>query len=141
MKEAREQKPAVDKLNELSGSLLDLIPWHAREGLDKLVTEDGERYKAVCDAVTQQVERIDADLQRSQQVNRPRSAVRRLNLNLNWLVLKKEKKLNAFCRLPVRRGCRLRAGLAVRSREEIAVDGRHQAGAGSNHSPAPSAEG
>lgn len=68
MREAKEQKPAVDKLNELSSSLLDLIPWHAREGLDKLVTEDGERYKAVCDGVTQQVERIDADLQRSQQV-------------------------------------------------------------------------
>ncbi|XP_075874847.1 dystonin isoform X6 [Nelusetta ayraudi] len=66
LKEAKEQKPAVDKLNELSGSLLDLIPWHAREALDKLVTEDGERYKAVCDGVTQQVERIDADLQRSQ---------------------------------------------------------------------------
>lgn len=68
LKEAKEQKPAVDKLNDLSSSLLDLIPWHAREGLDKLVTEDGERYKAVCDGVTQQVERIDADLQRSQQV-------------------------------------------------------------------------
>lgn len=68
LKEAKEQKPAVDKLNELSSSLLDLIPWHAREALDKLVTEDGERYKAVCDGVTQQVERIDANLQRSQQV-------------------------------------------------------------------------
>lgn len=77
MKEAREQKPAVDKLNELSGSLLDLIPWHTREALDKLVTEDGERYKAVCDGVAQQVERIDADLQRSQQVSRLRSSTQR----------------------------------------------------------------
>lgn len=83
MKEAKEQKPTVDKLNELSGSLLDLIPWHAREALDKLVTEDGERYKAVCDGVTQQVERIDADLQRSQQVSRLSSAVQRLRLNLS----------------------------------------------------------
>lgn len=69
LKEAKEQKPAVDKLNELSGSLLDLIPWHTREGLDKLVTEDNERYKAVCDAITQQVDQINADLLRSQQVN------------------------------------------------------------------------
>lgn len=82
MKEAKEQKPAVDKLNELSGALLDLIPWHAREGLDKLVTEDGERYKNVCDAVAQQVERIDADLQKSQQVNLS-SAMQRLPDNRN----------------------------------------------------------
>lgn len=78
MKEAKEQKAVVDKLNELSSSLLDLIPWHAREGLDKLVTEDGERYKAVCDSVAQQVERIDADLQRSHRVS---SAVRCFYLN------------------------------------------------------------
>lgn len=69
LKEAKEQKPVVDKLNELSVSLLDLIPWHTREGLDKLVTEDSERYKAVCDAITQQVDQINADLLRSQQVN------------------------------------------------------------------------
>lgn len=69
LKEAKEQKAAVDKLNELSVSLLDLIPWHTREGLDKLVTEDNERYKAVCDAITQQVDQINADLLRSQKVN------------------------------------------------------------------------
>lgn len=69
LKEAKEQKPAVDKLNELSVSLLDLIPWHTREGLDKLVTEDNERYKAVCDAITQQVDQINADLLRSQKVS------------------------------------------------------------------------
>lgn len=80
----------MDKLNEFSGSLLDLIPWHAREGLDKLVTEDGERYKAVCDSVTQQVERIDTDLQRSQQVG---SGMRRLHLSLN---LPGQKKLKGF---------------------------------------------
>lgn len=80
LKEAKEQKSAVDRLNELSSSLLDLIPWHAREGLDKLVTQDSERYKAVCDGVTQQVQRIDADLQRSQQV---RSAMQQLHLSMN----------------------------------------------------------
>lgn len=69
LKETKEQKPATDKLNELSSSLLDLIPWHTREGLDKLVTEDNERYRAVCDAITQQVDQINADILKSQQVN------------------------------------------------------------------------
>lgn len=59
----------MDKLNELSSSLLDLIPWHAREGLDKLVTEDNERYRAACDNITQQVDQINADILKSQQVN------------------------------------------------------------------------
>lgn len=69
LKETKDQKPVVDKLNELSSSLLDLIPWHTREGLDKMVTEANERYRAVCDAITQQVDQIDADLLKSQQVN------------------------------------------------------------------------
>ncbi|XP_077351597.1 dystonin isoform X4 [Festucalex cinctus] len=67
LKETKDKKAAVDKLNELSTSLLDLIPWHTREGLDKLVTEDNERYRAVCDSVTQQVDRINADILKSQQ--------------------------------------------------------------------------
>lgn len=73
MKEAKERKPLVDKLNELSSSLLDLIPWHTREGLDRMVTEDNERYRAFCDAAAQQVEQMDADLLKSQQVNYRRS--------------------------------------------------------------------
>ena len=71
LKEAKERKPLVDKLNELSGSLLDLVPWHAREGLDKLVTADNERYRALSDAVTQHVDRINADMLKSQQVRPP----------------------------------------------------------------------
>ncbi|XP_061645426.1 dystonin isoform X26 [Phyllopteryx taeniolatus] len=67
LKETKDQKAVVDKLNELSTFLLDLIPWHTREGLDKLVTEDNERYKAVCDSITQQVDQINADIFKSQQ--------------------------------------------------------------------------
>ncbi|XP_077469506.1 dystonin isoform X8 [Stigmatopora argus] len=67
LKETKEQKAVVDKLNEVSSSLLDLIPWHTRESLDKLVTEDNERYRAVCDGVTQQVDQINADILKSQQ--------------------------------------------------------------------------
>lgn len=69
LKETKDQKPLMDKLNELSSSLLDLIPWHTREGLDKLMTEDNERYRAVSDAITQQVDKINADMLKSQQVN------------------------------------------------------------------------
>uniref|UniRef100_A0A673BP13 Dystonin n=1 Tax=Sphaeramia orbicularis TaxID=375764 RepID=A0A673BP13_9TELE len=67
LKETKDQKPVMDKLNELSSSLLDLIPWHTREGLDKLVTEDNERFRAVCETVTQQVDQINADILKSQQ--------------------------------------------------------------------------
>lgn len=65
----------VDKLNELNSSILDLIPWHTREGLDKMVTEDNERYRAVCDAVAQQVDQINADLLKSQQVHQRNSLI------------------------------------------------------------------
>uniref|UniRef100_A0A087XZX7 Dystonin n=1 Tax=Poecilia formosa TaxID=48698 RepID=A0A087XZX7_POEFO len=67
MKETKDQKPVLEKLNELSSSLLDLIPWHTRESLDKLVTEDNERYRVVCDTITQQVDKINADILKSQQ--------------------------------------------------------------------------
>lgn len=68
LKESKDQKPVMDKLNELSSSLLDLIPWHTRVGLEKLVAEDNERYAAARDTCIQQVEQINADILRSQQV-------------------------------------------------------------------------
>ncbi|XP_073337728.1 dystonin [Pagrus major] len=79
LKETKDQKPVVDKLNELSSSLLDLIPWHTREGLDKLVTEDNERYRAVSDTVTQQVDQINADILKSQQFEQAADS------ELSWL--------------------------------------------------------
>ncbi|CAN9499905.1 unnamed protein product [Ophioblennius macclurei] len=84
--ETKDQKPVLDKLNELSGSLLDLIPWHTRESLDKLVTEDNERYRAVCDTITQQVDQINADILKSQQFEQAADA------ELSWLT-EAEKKL------------------------------------------------
>ncbi|XP_037638587.1 dystonin isoform X6 [Sebastes umbrosus] len=88
LKESKEQKPVMDKLNELSSSLLDLIPWHTREGLDKLVTEDNERYRAVCDTVTQQVDRINADILKSQQFEQAADA------ELSWLTDAERKLLS-----------------------------------------------
>lgn len=58
----------LDALNDVSSSLLELVPWRAREGIDKMVTEDNERYRSVNDTITQKVEEIDAAILRSQQV-------------------------------------------------------------------------
>nr|XP_043901256.1 dystonin isoform X7 [Solea senegalensis] len=88
LKETKDHKSRVDKLNELSGSLLDLIPWHTREGLDKLVTEDNERYRAVCDTITQQVDQINADILKSQQFEQA------ADTELSWLSEAERKLLS-----------------------------------------------
>ncbi|XP_072247232.1 dystonin isoform X14 [Leuresthes tenuis] len=88
LKETKDQKPVLDKLNELSSSLLDLIPWHTREGLDKLVTEDNERYRAVCDTITQQVDQINADILKSQQFEQA------ADIELSWLTEAERKLLS-----------------------------------------------
>ncbi|KAM3862819.1 dystonin [Diretmus argenteus] len=79
LKEAKDQKSTVDKLNELSSSVLDLVPWHTREGLDKLVTEDNERYKTVSDTIAQHVDQINADILKSQQFEQA------ADMELAWL--------------------------------------------------------
>ncbi|XP_026209864.1 dystonin isoform X3 [Anabas testudineus] len=88
LKETKDQKAAMDKLNELSSSLLDLIPWHTRESLDKLVTEDNERYRAVSDTVTQQVDQINADMLKSQQFEQAADS------ELSWLTEAERKLLS-----------------------------------------------
>lgn len=67
-KEVMEQRLVLDTVNEVSRALLELVPWRAREGLDKLVSDTNERYKLVSDTIKQRVEEIDAAIQRSQQV-------------------------------------------------------------------------
>ncbi|XP_029926299.1 dystonin isoform X3 [Myripristis murdjan] len=88
LKETKDQKPTVDKLNELSSSLLDLVPWHAREDLDKLVTEDNERYRAVSDAITRRVDQINADILKSQQFEQAADS------ELAWLTEAESKLLS-----------------------------------------------
>uniref|UniRef100_A0A8C1VGG4 Dystonin n=1 Tax=Cyprinus carpio TaxID=7962 RepID=A0A8C1VGG4_CYPCA len=68
MKEVKDQKPLVDSLNEVSSALLELVPWRAREGLDRMVTDDNERYKMASDAITQHVDQTGAAILKSQQV-------------------------------------------------------------------------
>lgn len=63
-----EHRLILDTVNEVSRALLELVPWRAREGLDKLVSDTNERYKMISDTIKQRVEEIDAAIQRSQQV-------------------------------------------------------------------------
>ncbi|KAK6301543.1 hypothetical protein J4Q44_G00275960 [Coregonus suidteri] len=88
LKEARDHKPQVDKLNEVSSSLLELVPWRAREGLDKLVTEDNDRYKATSDTIAHHVEQIDAAILKSQQFEQA------ADTELAWLTEAERKMLS-----------------------------------------------
>ena len=72
LKEVGAQKPKLDCLNEVSSSLLELVPWRAREGLDRLVTDDNERYRAASDMLGQRVQQLDAAILKSEQVDAQR---------------------------------------------------------------------
>ncbi|XP_053878005.1 dystonin isoform X8 [Malaclemys terrapin pileata] len=85
-KEAKNNKGLLDTLNEVSSALLELVPWRAREGLDKMVIEDNERYRLVSDTLTQKVEEIDAAILRSQKFDQAADA------ELAWIA-ETEKKL------------------------------------------------
>ncbi|XP_041420653.1 dystonin isoform X18 [Xenopus laevis] len=65
--ETKTSKALLVSLNDVSSALLELVPWRAREGLDRMVTEDNERYRLVSDTLTQMVEEIDAARVRAQQ--------------------------------------------------------------------------
>ncbi|NXO74338.1 DYST protein, partial [Phainopepla nitens] len=73
-KEAKNNKGLVDTLNEVGSAFLELVPWRAREGLDKMITEDNERYRLVSDTISQKVDEIDAALLRSQQFDQAADA-------------------------------------------------------------------
>ncbi|XP_036402094.1 LOW QUALITY PROTEIN: dystonin [Megalops cyprinoides] len=79
LQEVREHKAQLDSLNEVSSSLLELVPWRAREGLDKLVSEDNERYKLASDTIAQHVDEIDAAILKSQQFEQAADS------ELSWL--------------------------------------------------------
>ncbi|XP_074832544.1 microtubule-actin cross-linking factor 1 isoform X4 [Carettochelys insculpta] len=84
-KEVMEQRLVLDTVNEVSRALLELVPWRAREGLDKLVSDTNERYKLVSDTIRQRVEEIDAAIQRSQQYEQAADA------ELAWVAETKRK--------------------------------------------------
>ncbi|XP_078069449.1 dystonin isoform X8 [Mustelus asterias] len=88
-KETVEHRVNLDTVNEVSSALLELVPWRAREGLDKLVSDDNERYRLVSDTIAQKVEEIDAAIQRSQQFEQAADA------EIAWIT-ETEKKLKSL---------------------------------------------
>ncbi|XP_055262650.1 dystonin isoform X12 [Moschus berezovskii] len=88
-KEAKSHKALLDSLNEVSAALLELVPWRAREGLERTVAEDNHRFQLVSDAVAQRVEAIDAALLRAQQFDQAAEA------ELAW-INETEKKLTSL---------------------------------------------
>ncbi|KAM9267795.1 dystonin isoform 2-T2 [Cariama cristata] len=73
-KEAKNNKGLLDTLNEIGSAFLELVPWRAREGLDKMITEDNERFRLVSDMISQKVDEIDAAILRSQQFDQAADA-------------------------------------------------------------------
>ncbi|NWQ89800.1 DYST protein, partial [Burhinus bistriatus] len=73
-KEAKNNKGLLDTLNEVGSAFLELVPWRAREGLDKMIMEDNERYRLVSDTISQKVDEIDAAILRSQQFDQAADA-------------------------------------------------------------------
>uniref|UniRef100_A0A670ZFK0 Microtubule actin crosslinking factor 1 n=1 Tax=Pseudonaja textilis TaxID=8673 RepID=A0A670ZFK0_PSETE len=86
-KEVMEHQVILDTVNEVSHALLELVPWRAREGLDKLVSDANERYKATSDTINQRVAEIDAAIQRSQQYEQAADA------ELAWVAETRRKLL------------------------------------------------
>ncbi|XP_077599188.1 microtubule-actin cross-linking factor 1 isoform X16 [Stigmatopora nigra] len=66
-KVSAEKRLVLDTLNEVGGALLDLVPWPAREGLDRLVAEANQRYRQADDTIARRVQLVQAAIQRSQQ--------------------------------------------------------------------------
>ncbi|XP_039546384.1 dystonin isoform X5 [Pimephales promelas] len=89
LKEVKDQKPLVDSLNEVTSALLELVPWRAREGLDRMVTDYNERYRSASDAITQHVDQTGAAILKSQQLDEAAAT------ELEWLS-KAEKKLSCL---------------------------------------------
>ena len=66
-----EKRLVLDTVNEMGSALLDLVPWRARDGLDKLVADANQRYRQADETITQRVQLVHAAIQRSQQVLQP----------------------------------------------------------------------
>ncbi|XP_068566976.1 microtubule-actin cross-linking factor 1 isoform X17 [Cebidichthys violaceus] len=66
-KVSAEKRLVLDTVNEVGSALLDLVPWRAREGLDRLVADANQRYRQSDETITQRVQLVQAAIQRSQQ--------------------------------------------------------------------------
>ncbi|XP_069827488.1 microtubule-actin cross-linking factor 1 isoform X3 [Dendropsophus ebraccatus] len=86
-KEAMEYRIVLDTINEVGSALLELVPWRAREGLDKLVSDANEQYRSVSATIGHRVDEIDAAIQRSQQYEQAADA------ELAWVAETRRKLL------------------------------------------------
>ncbi|XP_071060901.1 microtubule-actin cross-linking factor 1, isoforms 1/2/3/4/5-like [Pseudochaenichthys georgianus] len=66
-KVSAEKRLVLDTVNEVGSALLDLVPWRAREGLDRLVADANQRYRQSDETIRQRVQLVQAAIQRSQQ--------------------------------------------------------------------------
>ncbi|XP_077338182.1 microtubule-actin cross-linking factor 1 isoform X14 [Lithobates pipiens] len=85
--EAMEYRIVLDTINEVGSALLELVPWRAREGLDKLVSDANEQYRSVSSTIAHRVDQIDAAIQRSQQYEQAADA------ELAWVAETRRKLL------------------------------------------------
>ncbi|XP_075709203.1 microtubule-actin cross-linking factor 1-like isoform X14 [Rhinoderma darwinii] len=85
--EAMEYRIVLDTINEVGSALLELVPWRAREGLDKLVSDANEQYRSVSATIGNRVDQIDAAIQRSQQYEQA------ADTELAWVVETRRKLL------------------------------------------------
>ncbi|XP_040280539.1 microtubule-actin cross-linking factor 1 isoform X5 [Bufo bufo] len=86
-KEAMEYRIVLDTINEVGSALLELVPWRAREGLDKLVSDANEQYRSISATIGHRVDQIDAAIQRSQQYEQAADA------ELAWVAETRRKLL------------------------------------------------
>uniref|UniRef100_A0A672SX36 Microtubule actin crosslinking factor 1 n=1 Tax=Sinocyclocheilus grahami TaxID=75366 RepID=A0A672SX36_SINGR len=80
-----EKRLVLDTVNEVGSALLDLVPWRAREGLDRLVADANQRYRQADETITQRVQLVQAAIQRSQQYEEA------VDAELTWVVETKKK--------------------------------------------------
>ncbi|XP_034017058.1 microtubule-actin cross-linking factor 1 isoform X22 [Thalassophryne amazonica] len=66
-KVSAEKRLVLDTVNEVGSALLDLVPWRARDGLDRLVADSNQRYRQADETISQRVQLVQAAIQRSQQ--------------------------------------------------------------------------
>ncbi|XP_040192936.1 microtubule-actin cross-linking factor 1 isoform X13 [Rana temporaria] len=85
--EAMEYRIVLDTINEVGSALLELVPWRARDGLDKLVSDANEQYRSVSSTIAHRVDQIDAAIQRSQQYEQAADA------ELAWVAETRRKLL------------------------------------------------
>ncbi|TRY84291.1 hypothetical protein DNTS_025412 [Danionella cerebrum] len=84
-----EKRLVLDTVNEVGSALLDLVPWRAREGLDRLVADANQRYRQADETITQRVQLVQAAIQRSQQYEEA------VDAELTW-VGETERKLGSL---------------------------------------------